>query len=221
MSVTLGLAACLAAATPAAAARTADSVIERDGAIILQERGGRDCPLSEAQGFVDPALSPDGKTVAAIKVERAGEPQTGEARSALWLIDVQTGTTRQLVASTPDADLRRNLAAMWQPEFSLNGGFVYVEADAWTTSSAIHQVNLTAATHRFVTDGEKLGLVPRGEYAGYLLVQKHKYHGPPKFGSYNPVYLVRPDGKWSRLIPGSDKDEGETSVDLWLKRNAG
>ncbi len=221
MSVTLGLAACLAAATPTVAARSADTVIERDGAVILQERGGRDCALTLAQGFVHPALSPDGKAVAAIKVERAGEPQTGEARSALWLIDVQTGAARQLVASAPDEDLRRNLAAMWQPEFSADGKAVYVEADAWTTSSAIHRVELPVGTHRFVTDGEKLGLVPRGKYAGYLLVQKHKYRPAPKYGSYNPVYVVRPDGKWSRLIPGSDKDEGETSVGVWLKRNAG
>lgn len=221
MSVTLGLAACLAAATPAAAVRPANSITERDGAVILQERGGRDCPLTPAQGFVDPALSPDGRTVAAIKVERAGEPQTGEARSALWLIDVQTGAARELVASAPAEDLRRNLAAMWQPEFALDGKGLYVEADAWTTSSAIHRIDLPSGAHRFITDGEKLGVVPRGKYAGYLLAQKHKYHGAPKFGSYNPVYLVRPDGKWSRLIPGSDKDDGETSVDVWLKRNAG
>ena len=221
MSVTLGLAACLAAATPAAEPRTADTVIERDGAIVLQERGGRDCPLTAAQGFVDPALSPDGKSVAAIKVERAGEPQTGEARSALWLIDVPTGAARQLVSSAPAEDLRQNLAAMWQPEFSADGKAIYVEADAWTTSSAIHRVELATGAHRFVTDGEMLGLVPRGKFAGYLLVQKHKYHGAPKFGSYNPVYVVRPDGKQARLIPGSDKDEGETSVGVWLKRNAG
>lgn len=221
MSVTLGLAACLAAVTPAAAARPADSLTERDGAVILQERGGRDCALTEAQGFVHPALSPDGKTVAAIKVARTGEPNTGEARSALWLIDVQTGAARELVASAPAEDLRRNLAAMWQPEFALDGKGLYVEADAWTTSSAIHRVDLPSGAHRFVTDGEKLGVVPRGKFAGYLLVQKHKYHGAPKFGSYNPVYVVRPDGKWSRLIPGSDKDEGETSVGVWLKRNAG
>lgn len=221
MSVTLGLAACLAAAAPTAAPRAADTVIERDGAIVLQESGGRDCALTAAQGFVHPALSPDGKTVAAIKVERAGEPQTGEARSALWLIDVPTGTARQLVASAPDEDLRRNLAAMWQPEFSADGKAIYVEADAWTTSSAIHRVELPTGTHRFVTDGEMLGLVPRGKFAGYLLVQKHKYHGAPKFGSYNPVYAVSPDGKRAKLIPGSDKDEGETSVGVWLKRNAG
>lgn len=208
MSVTLGLAACLAAATPNSAVRPADAAI-------------RDCLQTEAPGFVDPALSPDGKTVAAIKVERAGEPQTGEARSALWLIDVQTGAARQLLASTPDEDLRRNLAAVWQPEFSPDGKAIYVEAEAWTTSSAIHRVDLPSGAHRFITDGEKLGLIPRGKFAGYLLVQKHKYRGAPKYGSYNPVYVVRPDGKQAKLIPGSDKDDGETSVGVWLKRNAG
>ena len=52
------------------------------------------------------------------------------------------------------------------------------------------------------------------------MVQKHKYHAEPELGAYDPVYVVRPDGKWSMLVPGSDIDGGEDgSVEAWMKKN--
>lgn len=228
MAAVLGLAACLAAATadggptdPALRGQVPPDVAERNGAILYYTDTGRECPLTPQDRFTQPELSPDGKTVAMIREDKEGEPASGEARSSLWLVDVNSGARRQLVAARYADDLTANLSAMGQPQFSLNGGFVYVMAEAWVTSHAIHQVNVKTGAHRFVTDGELLFVIRYGKYAGYLAVQKHRYHGAPDYGSYDPVYIVRPDNKWSMMVPGSDKDDGDTSLELWLKRNGG
>ena len=61
-------------------------------------------------------------------------------------------------------------------------------------------------------------MIRTGPYRGMLLVQRHKYHPAPRsFGAYDPVDVVRPDGKAMLTVPGSDKDEGEPSVANWLK----
>lgn len=96
--------------------------------------------------------------------------------------------------------------------FSLDGGYVYVNADAWTTSNAVHQIEVATGKRRFVIDGSVLALIRTGRYRGYLLVQRHMYYGPPNHGSYNPVYVIRPDAKEVFPVPGSDNDHGAKSV---------
>jgi hypothetical protein len=112
--------------------------------------------------------------------------------------------------------MTETLAAMWKPQFSLNCYFIYVMAEAWTTSSAIHQVNVKTGEHRFVTDGKLLFVLQTGRYRGYL-VQKLKYPADPEEGAFYPVYIVRPDNKVSFTVPDSDKDNGEMSLPAWLK----
>lgn len=191
-----------------------------NGQIVYHDCGGLDKILSDGSGNTQPVLSPDGKQVAYIKVEVEGTPSYGDARSSLWIADIASGKSRKLLASKPAEGMTKTLAAVSKPEFSLNGGFVYVESDAWVTSPAIHQVNVKTGGHKYVTDGWLLFVIRSGQYRGYLMVQKHKYHPAPDYGAYNPVYVVRPDGKWSMLVPGSDVDEGEKSVDAWMAKHA-
>jgi hypothetical protein len=217
MHAVFGLLACLALGlvpTPPG------HVEARSGAILYVSADGHECPLTASDKYVEPTLSPDGKTAAMIRQEVEGEPGHDTARSSLWLVDVASGEPRLLLASTPAEGMTETLAAMGRPEFSLDGGYVYVMSEAWVTSHAIHQVRVATGAHRFVTDGELLFVIRKGRYAGYLMVQKHRYHPAPEYGSYNPVYVVRPDNKWAMLVPGSDKDDGENSVETWMARNA-
>jgi hypothetical protein len=135
----------------------------------------------------------------------------------LWIVDIAAGKPRLLLASTPAGEVTTNLAAMWKPQFSLGGGFVYVMAEAWATSSAIHQISVSTGAHHFVTDGELLFIIRQGRYAGYLMVQKHVYPQDIERGAFNPVFVIRPDGRESFMVPGSDKDDGENSVGRWMR----
>ena len=63
-------------------------------------------------------------------------------------------------------------------------------------------------------------VIRTGPYRGYLLVQQHRYYERPEGGSYNPVFVIRPDGHKEFMVPGSGNDDGELAVEPWLaKRN--
>ena len=109
------------------------------------------------------------------------------------------------------------MAAMWNPVFSLNGGFVYVETEAWVTSAAIHQINVKTGAEKFVIDGSIRGVMRTGPHRGALLVGRHLYPKNPEDGAYDEVHLVRPDGRVLLIVPGSRDDDGEASVERWLK----
>lgn len=163
----------------------------------------------------DRAISPDGRTVAFVKVE-AGSPDT-DARTSVWIADRATGRTRRLLAHGPSPEPTRNLTGFEHPRFSLDGGFLYVNSDAWATSPAVHQVRLSTGKERFVIDGGLIGVLRNGPYRGYLLVGRHRYRTPSGSGSTNPVYVVRPDAQRIFMVPGSDKDDGEASLAAWLR----
>lgn len=211
------LLACLVvAATPVAAAPTAH-VAERAGNIVYTDAGGANRTLTSGGGFTEPVLAPDGRTVAFIHVD-GPPPEGGDGNlTSLWIGDGATGQSHRLIGPHPATDVKENFDSFDGPKFSLDGGFVYVSASAWAPSPAVHQVSLATGQEHFVIDGGVMSLIRTGQYQGYLLVQRHMYYPAPKEGSYNPVYVVRPDAKQSFIVPGSDKDDGAGSVDAWLK----
>jgi hypothetical protein len=76
---------------------------------------------------------------------------------------------------------------------SLNGGFIYFIREHWATSGEIFQRRLANGSEKSITDGNAVSVVRFGKYAGYLLVEKHRYRDGG--GSYNCVFLFRPDGR--------------------------
>ena len=161
-------------------------------------------------------VSPDGKLRAVVECkpsEPATPPDEGAA-CTLWVEPAKGGAKRVIVKPEPGS-----LKGMATPTFSLDGGFVYVSTPAWVTSGAIHQVEVASGRHRFVVDGNSLRVIRTGAYRGMLLVGRHKYRSGPEGGSYDPVDLVRPDGKVVLTVPGSETDEGAKSVDRWLKEH--
>jgi hypothetical protein len=115
-------------------------------------------------------------------------------------------------APSANNDPKLNLQSLNHPNFSLDGHFIYVLADAWATSAAVHQVNVDTGIERFVIDGNSDAVVRTGPYRGYLLVSRHKYHPAPALGSYDPVDVVRPDGHVEFTVPGTENDDGQGHV---------
>lgn len=150
-------------------------------------------------------------------ITEEGKLSNSDAASrTLWVSDFAR-PPRKLLEPTASSDPKSNLLSLEHPVWSLDGGYVYVLADAWVTSSAVHQVNVKTGAERFVIDGNSLRVIRTGPYRGMLLVGRHKYHPAPQLGSYDPVDVVRPDGKVILTVPGSETDEGDPSVAHWLK----
>lgn len=157
-------------------------------------------------------------TATIIQIGSGAEDGTGS--EALILGDTVTGRERRLLTSQYNDDFHLNLTGLANPLFSLDGGYVYFSSsDASPNRNAVHQVSLRSGVVRFIVNGFALKLIRTGPYRGYLLVQTHRYYDRPQGGSYNPVFVIRPDGHVEIMVPGSANDDGELAVEPWLARH--
>lgn len=187
----------------------AQRVIERYGNIEYTDPRGTTRRLTEGGGFGEPALSPDGHTVAYLQ-------RRNNASRALWIAN-GLSSLRRVISVARIASNGEEGAEYSRPTFSLDGGFVYVtESAAAPGSVSVQQINLASGRRRRVIDGHLVSVIRTGPYRGYLLVQRHMYYD--QGGSYNPVYVVRPDARETFVVPGSENDDGETAVQPWLRR---
>jgi WD40-like Beta Propeller Repeat len=177
--------AALLLAAPAAAAQT---VTVDHGNVVLSRRGAAPVRLTSSGRDRDPALSPDGRRVAFVR----GGVTRGDA-TALWIVDVQGGAARRLLAERPSDEPRTNLTQFHAPAFSPDGRTIYFLTNAWVTSSAVHAVEVATGRVRYVCPGNSLEVVPRGEYTGHLVVNQHRYFLGG--GSYDWYWLVTPAGR--------------------------
>ena len=213
----LWLAAALLLAAAAPAPRP--EVSTRLGDLWGDAQDGRGARRLSLLGDVSGAtLSPDGRRIAYVRIDAKAKPGDDADATSLWVCDMQGGKAQRLLAPHPfDGDPTHELMGFEAPVWSLDGGFVYVLSAGWATSEALHQVNVATHAERFVTAANSVAVVRNGPYRGLLLVSRHKYYPGPAYGSYNPVDLMRPDGRLVLTIPGSARDEGEPSVANWLK----
>lgn len=188
------------------------SVAVRDGNVEYRAPDGSVRRLTKGGGCEAAVLSPDGHTIAFIHVDREGGRDLFDGQSSLWIVDAASGSPRRLLTPKGDDEPKRSLALVHRPFFSLDGGYVYVEAEAWVTSAAIHQVSVTTGKERYVADGWIHGILRTGPYRGDLVVSQHRYHKAPRYGSYDPAAVIRPDGKVVLKLPGEEPD-----VDGWVK----
>jgi hypothetical protein len=203
----------------AGAALAAPQVTMRGGNVVYLDAAGARHALTTGGGYKEPALSPDGHTVAFIHVDGRATSASDDAPTSLWIADGLKGGARQIIGHHDSGDITQVFMSYGGPVFSLDGGFVYVTAQAWATSGAVHQVSLATGQEHFVIDGGLDKLIRTGPWRGYLLVTRHMYYPAPKEGSYDPTYVVRPDAKQSFIVPGTDKDDGVDHVTPWLKKN--
>jgi hypothetical protein len=150
-----------------------------------------------------PALSPDGQTIAFV---REVENQATE----LWLMNASGNNAHAIVVNHEDEDIKKSLSELNNPIFTLNSKAVYFQSAAWATSGAVHIFDLTSNKEHFITDGNSLELVPSGKYKGYLIVTKHKYYKKMD-GSYEDFCLVSPKGKEIKSF-GEDPKQVEAFI---------
>jgi hypothetical protein len=133
-------------------------------------------------------------------VKKTGKPDIdtgkgGAENDELWLKDNSTGQERLLVSSHEAEKVENLLAEITVPQFSVDKSKVYFMSAAYAVSDAVHAVDLRTGREAFVCPGNSLFVVPSGKYKGDLVVNQHRYHGEPNYGSYDHYFVVDGNGK--------------------------
>lgn len=186
---------------PARVLADIDPVRISAGNVVLAFLDGDSLALTTGHDAREAVLSLDQRLVAYVR--RAGKGRADGSDDELWLVDSEgKNPPRRLLAPQPAEDPKANLTGFNNPAFSPDGRLLYVLTQAWVTSNAVHRVDTDSGATRFITDANSLAVVPKGRYAGHLVVQKHKYFA--QGGSREAFWLVTPAGREVRELNESD-----------------
>ncbi|WP_224369574.1 TolB family protein [Hyalangium versicolor] len=172
------------------------TVTEEKGNLVWVESNGAKRQLTSLGQDSQPALSPDGKSLVFVRkgAGRKLESASGEVdANEIWWMDTAGGKPRRLVQSAASDDPKKFLGALQAPQFAPDGKTVFFLSAAWTTSNAVHKVDVATGKVQFIAAGNTLEVVPRGDHRGRLIVQVHKYFLGG--GSYDWYWLLEPDGR--------------------------
>jgi hypothetical protein len=201
---------------------TASAMAERPASEIQQEL--RQLLNSACTGrawttFEETDCSPEGNLVAAIvPTEGVSANSSDTDKATLYLIDRASGKIEPLFAQRGSNDPRRSYQRPLHAVFSVDGTSLFVEVAAWTTSDAIHRIDLADKTDHFVIDGNSCDLITGGRWRGNLMVWRHRHrHG----GSFDVAQVISTHGRILATIPRSDASDGEAVAARWLRRQNG
>jgi len=151
----------------------------------------------------DLARSPDGRLVAFVRPTPGQFVRTtsleDQQATELWVAEASGLHPRRLVVGHAADSVEQAIAAMQSPVFSPDGGRIYFLSIGWATSGAIHAVEVEGGGERFVAAGNSLEVIPRGTYAGCLLVEQHRYRsdsGP----SFDALWLLTGNGRVLSMV---------------------
>ena len=145
-------------------------------------------------------------------------------KTSLIIKRLSDGKEIRTVSEYAHNDPTKNLTTFYKPRFSLDDSKVYFIVDAWTTSTAIHELDLSTGKTRFITGGYDLIVIPsvsekdtgdlvRTEnYAGYLIAKQHKYFAGS--GSYDWYWIINP--KTGKNIEEPIGDSPWDFFDIWV-----
>lgn len=178
----------------------------RDGNVHIRDSSNNVVQLTTSGRDLSPRLSPDAKSIAFVRDTPGvlvGAGSGDQNATELWLVNVDTKQAVLLAEGKEDPQIEKTLAGFRSPCFSPDGRSIYFISAAWATSDAIQKISLDTKRVRFMTDGIALEVIPKGEYGGFLLVEraliKFDKNGD-SLGRDVYLWLVSPDGKPVREI---------------------
>jgi hypothetical protein len=142
-----------------------------------------------------------------------GEEQATE----LWIASPDGSHARRLVEGAPSDSAAQILADFSSPSFSPDGDRIYFLSSAWVTSKAVHVVDVRSGREWYVTPGNTLEVIPRGVFAGCLLVAQHRYRAG-QGGSFDWIWVLGADGT-ELARAADDSDDAEKQLADWKRAN--
>ena len=116
--------------------------------------------------------------------------QQSDSLHEVWTMKVD-GSVPQLVLREHASDMpEHNMTGIDTLLFSLDCMKLYISTEAWAISPAVHEIDLETHRDRFLSAGSIESVISKGEYKGFLIVQKHKYFVGG--GSYDWYWVVDP-----------------------------
>lgn len=114
--------------------------------------------------------------------------------NAIWL-KYADGKEELLITSKAAEDMKFVIGGIHDARLSLDKNKIYFISSAWATSDSIHVVEIRTKKERFLCPGNSLEVIQTGPYRGKLIVNQHRYNGPPDYGSYDHNYIIDENGK--------------------------
>jgi Tol biopolymer transport system component len=167
-------------------------------------------------------LSPDGRFVTYVRPTQGRLIDTayGEIEATeLWISRVDGSEARMLVRDVYSDSPKKTIAGIGWPQFSPNGRRIYFMSIAWVTSDAVHVIDLESGHEHYLCDGNSLEVIPRGKYAGDLIVSQHRYFLGG--GSYDWFWLLTSEGKQIDPIASGDENSLELFREMEIPSSPG
>jgi hypothetical protein len=179
-----------------------NKIFLKSGNIYFIQDNNQTLQLTSAGLARSPILSPDKKSIAFIKV--GTDPLPEQCRNfadtnsrygkQIWIIDVERKKERLLVNyNFACAKPMEMIIAPHHLTFSPDSKTLYFLTYAWTTSNALHAVNIVDAKQRYLLPANSLAVATDEEYKGNLILNQHRYFIGG--GSYDWYWLFTPEGK--------------------------
>ena len=122
-------------------------------------------------------------------------------------MDIGTRKTKLLAKGRASDDMKKVLACLNSPCFSLDDKAVYFLSAAWATSNSIHRITLATKKVDFITNGNSISVIKQGQHAGSLLIDRAliKYDKQGEsMGRDSYLWLFSADGKPVKEIGDSE-----------------
>lgn len=191
-------------------------VFEKNNNIYCQQRNGKNnAQLTSSNIDSSPIMSPDGQLIVFVRKNGKYNEEIGD-ETEIWITDIVDNNLTLFLPSEINVNYDGKITSFYSPRspiFSLDGNFIYFEAGHWATSSALHAANIKTKEIQFVSPSNGFWIVPQGEYAGNLIVRKHKYFSAG--GSYDAYWLINSKGEEINPV-GADEQSVETFINTGL-----
>jgi hypothetical protein len=132
----------------------------------------------------------------------------------LWVKKEPNGEPELLVKGRYDPDIKKTIAGISNPRFSVDRKLIYFVSEAWATSGSIQCVAIDGGALNFVIDGNSVDVIERGRYAGKLLVERALIKSDKNgetLGRQLYLWLVDADGRPIKEIGLADE---KTSIEF-------
>ncbi|MCE3237996.1 MAG: hypothetical protein K0R24_977 [Gammaproteobacteria bacterium] len=192
---------CPAIASESPSCKTNTRVFSKSGNIYYIQAPSHTTQITHSGKDSDSVLSLDKKWIAYVRIGNQiipkgcnGDTETNYGNQ-IWIYNLATRKEKLLVANNFQCNKpEKQIIDPSELTFSPDSKILYFLTSAWTTSGALHGVNIDGTHQRYIAPANSFEVITQGTYKGYFIVNEHRYFIPPG-GTYDWYWLVSPDGK--------------------------